>query len=145
VGVAGDFRRLAPCVCRFGSRETKSTGRKAGICGPFPRVSASLAKRGNGWLTREGSNSHIPIYEIPFEMFKETPLISGNLGLETFAATSCEISLCSCLCNRLISSVKLQKATVSGTPLPAEYPLETGVNRASCRHQNANERTCRAQ
>jgi hypothetical protein len=50
------FRRLAPCDCRFGSLETKSNERKAGISGPFSLFLGSLAERRTDWLGREGSN-----------------------------------------------------------------------------------------
>jgi hypothetical protein len=53
---AGDFRRFPPQVRQSGSPETKANVRKAGISGPFLRHFGSLAKRGNGWLGREGSN-----------------------------------------------------------------------------------------
>ena|ERR1700722_6535065 len=59
-GVAGDFRRLAPCNSRFGSPETKSNGRNAGISGPISRFLGSLAERRTAWLTWEDSNLHIP-------------------------------------------------------------------------------------
>jgi len=55
-GVAGDFRDLAHQNYRFGSLETKSNSRKAGISGPFSRFLGSQAKRRTAWLGREGSN-----------------------------------------------------------------------------------------
>ena len=57
--IRGCGRRLSPIGAlrwRFGSLETKSNARKAGISGPFSRFLGSLAERRNGWLGREDSN-----------------------------------------------------------------------------------------
>ena len=53
---AGDFQRFPPQDRETGSPETKANARKAGISGPFPRLSESPAERGNGWLGWEDSN-----------------------------------------------------------------------------------------
>ena len=53
---AGDFRQFAPWDYRFGSLETKSTARKAGIPGPFARFLGGLTDRRTAWLGREDSN-----------------------------------------------------------------------------------------
>jgi len=64
----------------------KPNERKAGISGPFSRLLGSLAERMNGWLTWEGSNSHM-------KCRGNFPSFPRNSSLETFAATSCELRI----------------------------------------------------
>jgi hypothetical protein len=52
-GRAGNFRRFSPQVRRIGSPETKANARKAGISGPFSRLSGSQAERTDGWLATQ--------------------------------------------------------------------------------------------
>jgi hypothetical protein len=74
---AGDFRRFPPEVLRAGSPETKSNARKAGISGPFSRFLEGLAERTNGWLERQGSNSHIPEARSPLALrpYENAPVL----------------------------------------------------------------------
>jgi hypothetical protein len=77
---AGDFWRFPPQERRTDTSETKSNARKAGISGLFSRFWGSLTERRTGWLTTEGSNSHIPEQEKPFEMSREFPAFSLLFG-----------------------------------------------------------------
>ena len=62
--------------------------RKARIWRAFLIKKRKFSENKNAWLTWEDSNLHIPDCKMPFEMSKEFPLFSRNLGLETFAASS---------------------------------------------------------
>ena len=77
-GVAGDFRRLAPCNSRFGSPETKSNGRNAGISGPISRFLGSLAERRTAWLGREDSNLRMGESKSPALPLGDAPKLSGK-------------------------------------------------------------------
>jgi len=69
------FRLYVTSVHEGGSLETKPNARKAGISRPFSRLLGSLAKRGNGWLTKQGSNSNIPTRKKTFEISIDFPPI----------------------------------------------------------------------
>jgi hypothetical protein len=88
---AGDFRQLSAQLRRIGRPETEANAQKAGISGPFSRLLGSLAERRNGWLTIQGSNSHIPDWDKPFEMPGQFRLIPSKFRGGDFCTCQLQI------------------------------------------------------
>jgi hypothetical protein len=77
-------------LSKFGVQRRSTNLQKAAIGGHFSDLYVhNLQLPDWGWLTWEGSNSHIPNWKKPIEMSGEFPSFPRNSSLETFAATSC--------------------------------------------------------